>query len=116
MQALLPLWLALAMLAAPNDPAAPAAAPNQAAPRGAGQAPVAPTEPDTTPTPSEEDPIPGLPQGDAPPLPEIVNWRLGNSVLAENQLRKRISLGGWWRFAASAEREGRVVRSEMGWI
>jgi hypothetical protein len=108
--------LSFALLAAPNDPLTPAAAPNQAAPRSDPQPPEKPTEPDTNPTPSEEDPIAGLPQGDAPPLPAIVNWRLGNSVLAENQLRKRISLGGWWRFAASAEREGRVVRPEMGWI
>jgi len=111
MLSLVPLFVSLAITVAPNDRSE-----SNNAPAASGVQAQTLTEPDTTPTPSEEDPIPGLPQGDAPPLPEIVNWRLGNSVLAENQLRKRISLGGWWRFAASAEREGRVVRAEMGWL
>jgi hypothetical protein len=73
-------------------------------------------KPQPPPRVSDEDPVPGLPDGEPAPLPEGVNWYLGETVVARTSMRERISLHGLWRFAPVPERETPVTRGDMGWI
>jgi hypothetical protein len=86
---LLPVFLLVAALQEPKKPVAPA---------------------------DNEVIAPGLPEGDAPRLPEQVNWDLKKAVTARTATRERMDLGGLWRFAPVADRETAPQRSEMGWI
>jgi hypothetical protein len=58
----------------------------------------------------------GLPDGEAPPRPERVDWDLTKAIVARTATRQRINLAGFWRFAPVLERNAAVARGEMGWI
>ncbi|MBI3466721.1 MAG: hypothetical protein HY000_27215, partial [Planctomycetes bacterium] len=73
-------------------------------------------EPKKPAQPPDEDVIPGLPDGEPGPLPEMVHWDLASAVTAKTSTRERLNLQGLWRFAPVFEREAPVMRGDMGWI
>lgn len=99
----MPPTIALLLVLALAQPAAPPAKP--------------PAEPKPgTAAAFDEDEIAGHPDGEAPPLPKLVNWDLSKALIASTPRRQRLSLAGPWRFAAGPTRETPTLRKDMGWI
>ncbi len=67
--------------------------------------------------PAESLRVPGAPQppsGDAPPLPEGVDWAIYEPGVVRTATRVRLPLSGYWRFQAMRNPDGGVTREEMG--
>lgn len=96
----LTLLLAAQVLAA--DPAPPKARPENP-PRLSNEA-------------FDEDAVAGHPDGEPPALPKHVNWSLEKAEILATPRRRRLTLAGPWRFAATTAREVSPQRDRMGWL
>lgn len=64
----------------------------------------------------DEDDVAGHPDGQPPPLPKGIDWSLEKSQVAATPRRRRLTLAGPWRFAATTAKDVSPQRAEMGWL
>src|SRR5687767_4605982 len=64
----------------------------------------------------DEDDVAGHPDGEPLPLAKGIDWSLEKAQTAATPRRRRLSLAGPWRFAATRAREVSPKRSEMGYL
>jgi hypothetical protein len=64
----------------------------------------------------DEDDVAGHPDGEPPPLAKGIDWSLDKAQVASTPRRRRLSLAGPWRFAATPNKDVSPQRAEMGWL